>query len=848
MISLYDVLDAANGQLFGEPGAQLFSGFCFDSRFAEEASLYAALKTDQGDGHQYIEEAVRNGATGILCTRPPEIDTDGLSVILVKDPQTALMKWAYFILNKLGTQVIAVTGSSGKSVTIDAVAQALRTRYTVRQGMTGVKGRLNLPLSLAQITPQDHFIVMELSATEPGEMSEMMLAVQPQVGVVTQIGFSYADRFETTEQLMQETSLMIEYLSATGLAVLNYNDDRAREMIPNTRARTITMGIDGFGADFTAYNLVFGLTGTGFDVRYGSQRFVGRWTPLLGRQHLYAILAALAIGQHYEVPLDEALKALTDMHPLSGRMNPLNGRNDTLLIDDSYDADPQSTVGALDWLRDVTDKQHRTIFVFGDMDNLGGHSARAHRLIGQRAADFVDHFITMGTDAALAGRGALDHGMDKRRVQITYNIQDAVSQLQHLDLNENDIVLIKGSPSARMELLVGALLANDADRAQLPRRVQADDAALIMRPTSPSWVEIDLEALANNVSAFKHLIGESVALFAVVKANAYGHGAISAARTALLNGADHLAVSSMEEALELRDAGIEAPILVMSYTPITTVRQAVRQNIVVTVYDLDLVRAYDRAAREAGGRLRVHVKIDTGMGRLGVLTGGAVPFFRHLLGLTHLEVEGIYTHLASADDDLDYANEQLSRFRQVLTPLRAAGFNFKYIHAANTAATLRLPAAHFNAVRVGLGLYGLTPSDLARLPDGCKPALAWKSVIAQVKMLPPNHPVGYGMTYRTSDAERIAIIPVGYADGLRRAPGYWGHVLVNGQVAPIIGRVSMEKTVISVQHIPSASVGDEVVLIGRQGDVAISAEDIARRIGTISYEILTGVLPRVPRG
>lgn len=847
MISLYDILDAANGQLFGEPGAQLFSGFCFDSRFAEESCLYVALKTDQGDGHQYIEEAVQNGASGILCMRPPEIDTEGLSVVLVKDTQSALMKWSYFVLNKLGTQVIGITGSSGKSVTVEAISQVLRSKYAVRSGVTGVKGRLNLPLTLAKLTPQDKFVVMELSATEPGEMSEMVLAVQPQVGVVTHVGFTYADRFETTEQLNQETSLLIEYLSANGLAVLNYNDDRAREMITHTRARAVTMGIEGFGADFTAYNLVLGLNGTGFDLRYNAQRHVGRWTPLIGRQHLYAILASVIIGLHYDVPATDALRAITEMQPLPGRMNPLNGVNGTLLLDDSYDADPQSTLAALDWMRDVTDEQHRTIFVFGDMDSLGAHSARAHRLIGQRAAEFVEQFVTVGTDAALAGRGALDQGMEKRRVHITYNIQDAVTQLRHLQISQNDIVLIKGGPSARMELLAGALLADETDRVQLPRSNRMGEAAVIMRPTRPSWVEIDLEALANNVRAFKQMIGAEVALFAVVKSNAYGHGAVGVARTALLNGADYLAVASMHEALELRDAGIEAPILVLSYTPVTAVRQAVRQNIVVTVYDLDLARAYDRAAREAGGNLRVHVKVDTGMGRLGVLTGGAVALFRHLLALNHLEVEGIYTHFASADEDPDYTQEQLTRFRHVLTPLRAAGFNFKYIHAANTAATLNLPASRFNAVRVGLGLYGLSPSDSARLPAECKPALAWKSVVAQVKTLPPNHPVGYGTIYRTTDAERIAVIPVGYSDGLRRAPGYWGHVLVGGQIAPIIGRVSMDKTMISVQHIPGVSVGDEVVLIGQQGNASISAEDIAKRLGTISYEILTGVLPRVPR-
>ncbi|MEO8394978.1 MAG: alanine racemase [Chloroflexota bacterium] len=846
MISLYDILEAANGQLFGEPSAQLFSDFCFDSRLAADSNLYVAIKSDWSDGHQYISEAVQRGATGVLCTRPPEIDTDGLSIILVKDINSALMKWSYYILNKLGTQVIGVTGTSGKSVTVEAISHVLQTRYSVHKSVGNMSGRMSLPLTLARLTPEHKMVVLELGASQPGEMSEMVLSVQPQIGIVTRIGFT--DRYETADQLAQEDQLLVEYLPTTGLAVLNYDDDRTRAMVSHTRANALTVGLDGFGADMTAYNIVLGATGTGFDVRYGANRFVGRWSPLLGSHQLYAVLVALAVGTHFEIPPAEALKALTTIAPLPGRMNPLNGLDGSLLIDDSDSADPESTISALDWLHTVTDEKHRAIFIFGDMDNLGEYNQRGHRAVGQKAAESVDLFVTVGTDAALAGRAALDHGMDARKVRVTYSMQDAVAQLSDLNsLTSNDLVLIKGGPSARTELITRALLANDADAVYLSRANLITEADLMLRPTHSSWVDIDLDALATNVRGLKSLVGDSVALFAVVKANAYGHGAVPVARTALLNGAEYLAVASMQEAVELRSAGIEAPILVMSYVPAQAIRQAVRQNITVTIYDLDLARAYDQAAREAGGTLRVHVKIDTGMGRLGVLASDAMPFFRTLLTLTHLEVEGIYTHFSMADEDLDYTLEQTKTFKQIISPLRAAGFTFKYIHAANSAGTLISKETHFNAVRVGLAMYGLSPSEQVQVPEFFRPVLSWKTLIAQVKTLPPGHPVGYGGTYYAKETERVAVIPVGYSDGLRRAPQYWGGVLVRGQLAPIIGRVSMEKTSINVTHIPDVVIGDEVVLIGRQGDQVITADEIAQRIGTISYEVLCGVVPRAPR-
>ncbi len=845
MISLYDILEAANGQLFGEPAAQLFSDFCFDSRFADESQLYVALKQDRGAGSRQ-REAVEKGASGILCTHPPEFDTTGLSIILVKDVNSALMKWSYYILKKFGPQVIGVTGTSGKSIAVAAISHVLQTRYPVQKSVGDMGGRLNLPLTLAKLSPEHKIVVLELGASQPGEMSDIVLSVQPQIGVVTRI--DAATYYEASEQLAQENSLLIEYLPTDGLAVLNYDDDRSRALASRTQAPALTVGLEGFGADLTAYNIVLGATGTGFDVRHGANRYVGRWSPLLGKQQLYGLLMALAVGSYYDISPADALKALTDLAPLRGRMIPLDGIGGALLIDDSYGADPPSSLSALDWLRTVTDEDHRSVFVFGDMDNLGDYTQRGHRAVGQRAAECADLFITVGADAALAGRAALDQGMDADRVRMTYSIQDAIAQLTDQNaLSGDDIVLIKGGASARAELLTRALLANPEDAGLLARAHLVSEADLLLRPIRPSWVEIDLDALASNVRGLKHIVGDSVTLMAVVKANAYGHGAISVARTALLNGAEFLAVASMQEAIELRAAGIDAPILVMSYVPPQAIRQAVRQNITVTLYDLELARAWDRAARETGGVLRAHVKVDTGMGRLGVMASDAVPFFRSLLSLGNIEIEGIYTHFSMADEDLSYTLEQIKTFKQVLTPLRAAGFSFKYIHAANSAGTLISKETHFNAVRVGLAMYGLSPSELARVPSSFKPVLSWKTEIAQVKTLPPGHPVGYGGTYYAQDTERVAVIPVGYADGLRRSPQYWGHVLVRGQVAPIIGRVSMEKTTLNVTHIPDVTIGDEVVLIGTQGDLSIRADDIARRIGTISYEVLCSIIPRAPR-
>jgi len=849
MIGLYDILQAANGQLFGEPAAHLFTDFCLDPQQAGESLLYVALKTDQGDTHRHIEHAINNGVSGVLCVDPPAVDTTGVSVLLVRDPVEALMAWTRNTLGKLGLKSIAVAGSSGKSVTVETITHVVGTQHKVHQSNIDINGRLSIPLSLPNLRAGHEYVVFKLAATHPGEMAEMVQAVQPDIGVVTNVDCIHDAAFADCDQLLEEYSVLLDYLSPSGLALLNYDDDRSRDLLSRTRAQLQTVGIDRFGADWMAFNILNGLTGTGFDLRRQDRRFVGRWSPLLGKFHLYGILCAVAIGEFVGIDVDTALDALTDLSPMAGRMNPLSGQSRCLLVDDTYRANPISTLGALDWLKNVQTESQRTIFVFGDLDNIGKNTVVGHRMIGRKAAEVADIIITQGPGAAHAGRSAIDQGMKPDHVLTSYSSQDTVYALSQLNLNENDIVLVKGGANQRLEQVIDALIAErDQDRL-LSRSHEAVDRITSFRPMLPSWVEISSSAITANLDFIRQQIDEDTALMAVVKANGYGHGAVTVAQTALLSGVEHLAVASMAEALALRNAGIDAPILVLSYTPVQAVRQAVLQQITVNLYDLDMAYAYDRLSREIEGslKLKVHVKVDSGMGRLGVLADDAVTLLRHIAAMEHLELEGIYTHFATADEDVDYAYKQVETFREVIREARSAGIRFKYIHAANSAGILAIPDSYFNLVRSGIMLYGLSPTNTMNEPEGLQPAMTWKTTVAQVRHLPANYPIGYGNTYFTQSEETIAILPVGYADGLRRSPNPWREVLVHGQRAPIIGRISMEKCAINVTHIPDVSIGDEVVLLGHQGDEQITAEEIAQWLDTINYEVVTTILPRVPR-
>ncbi|HXF68748.1 MAG TPA: alanine racemase [Thermoflexus sp.] len=376
-----------------------------------------------------------------------------------------------------------------------------------------------------------------------------------------------------------------------------------------------------------------------------------------------------------------------------------------------------------------------------------------------------------------------------------------------------------------------------------------DRSALAERTVgSLTWVEVDLNAIADNTRAIKRWVGDHVEVIAVVKANAYGHGAVPVARAALAAGASRLAVHRLTEGVALREAGIEAPILVMAPLLPEEAAEMVRWRLTPTLSTVEAAQALDGAARGAGCVIPVHVEVDTGMGRAGVLPEEAVALAQALQGMDGLALEGLYTHFATADEsDPSFAMRQLNRFEEVIAALESSGIRVPIRHAANSAAAMRFRAAHFEAVRPGLALYGMRPSLEWEPPFPLRPALSWKSRVIRVWSIAPGESVGYGRTFIADRERRMALVPVGYGDGYLRALSNRGKVLIRGRPAPVRGRVSMDQIVVEVTDIPDVKIGDEVVILGRQGENEIRAEDIATWAGTINYEITTMISPRVPR-
>lgn len=369
---------------------------------------------------------------------------------------------------------------------------------------------------------------------------------------------------------------------------------------------------------------------------------------------------------------------------------------------------------------------------------------------------------------------------------------------------------------------------------------------------SLTWIEISETALQNNLRVFRQLVGKDITLAPVVKANAYGHGLVQTSKILAGSGADFLCINALYEAEALREAGLTIPLLIIGYTRLSDLKKAVSLKCDLTVYNIETIQELGKIGKPAN----LHLKIETGNHRQGIRIEDLPRVLEAFGNYGNLKMAGLSTHFADVEDRInhEYALHQLREFKKAQKLLGENGHAPHFIHSANTAATILLPEAHFNFVRLGIGTYGLWPSEKtmkaashAGLKLELSPALTWKTIVAQVKDVRRGNLVGYGCTYEVPKDGRIAVLPVGYYDGFVRLLSNKGVVLIRGKRAPVVGRVCMNMIMVDVSHIPDVTLEDEVVLIGTQGKETITAEELAELSQTINYEVTTRINERIAR-
>lgn len=368
----------------------------------------------------------------------------------------------------------------------------------------------------------------------------------------------------------------------------------------------------------------------------------------------------------------------------------------------------------------------------------------------------------------------------------------------------------------------------------------------IMRPV---WAEIDLDKAAYNMKNIKKLVGDKEVI-AVVKADCYGHGADDLAPVFLENGASRLAVAILTEGIELRKKNITAPIMILGYTPLELSEELINNDIEQTVYDLEYAKKLSSLAEKLGKKAKIHIALDTGMGRIGFIPNEeSIEAVEKIASLKGIEIIGIFTHFSTADEyDKTYTNEQFKKIKDFIAELEKRGVNIPLKHASNSGAIMEMPETYLDAVRAGIILYGYYPSnEVDKNKLDIKPILTLKTTVSHIKEVEEGTSISYGRTFITKRKSKIATIPIGYADGYSRLLSGKAKVIINGKFAPVVGRICMDQCMIDVTDIGEVKVGDEVILLGEEGNLKFNADDFAEIMGTINYEITCMLKQRIPR-
>lgn len=811
MLELDEIVRAVPAARVVSLGATRFRALANDSRNLRGGELFVALRTATGDGHAHVGEALSRGASGLLVEDPRAVSSAGreresLTVVSVPSTRDAIADWVRERLD--GATQVAIAGTLGKST----MQSCLRAAWAAAaEGpVTGTgdgNDSLGIPIFLSATPPRPERVVVEVAASDRAEERRLGSMLQPRVLCVTSVADAEALYWGSAQELGE------------GL----------RTMWPEVGTLVLPAALEGrMQAPATGQRLTFGPAGSGAAVEWwemGGGPWPRRWRcglrwpaggaeidttvhPEVGGPALAATAAAL-LGLGLDPRI--GLTGLGEWTAPPGRLRLLKGRVAGTILDDTVDSTPGSLGVALRAL-EALPRPHLCL--------LGP-------VRGELGVPAVEAIAGDGA-SVLSIPSVPGSGTPGRESELLAAAADV--------LRRGGSVLVKASSLARAERLVRQLAS---DGSALLRQEPARDLVPFRSPRRPTWVELDLGALRDNVAEVVREL-DGVALMAVVKADAYGHGALTVGRNAIEAGAAWLAVATVAEGAELRAAGIDAPCLVLGYTPPAQVELAVRLGLAVTVFDREVVDALARAGRRTGRRSLGHIKIDTGMTRLGVRPNEVAELLARAEDA--VDMEGIYTHFRSGENAA-VRRDQLRRLEQALEVARAAGHSFRIRHAASSSAWHRDATARLDMVRVGGELLGLRTADGRRR----RPVLSFKTTIAQVHEVEAGTWVGYGEHYRTPRPTRIATIPVGYGDGFRRGPRNWGSVLIRGDEHPLVGDVCMDLAMVDVGSDPRVARGDEVVLIGRQRGSELSAEVVAERLGILNYELVAQILPRVPR-
>jgi alanine racemase len=799
---------------------------CTDSRGAAPGALFIALKGQQTDGHRFLADAFLNGASAALVAQN---SLNGVALeaawplIVVADPLRGLQAMARWHRREYFQRVVAITGSNGKTIVKDALKSLLAGRQ-VLASPGSYNSQLGLPLAVLSAEKPEPLAILEVGISAPGEMAALEEIARPDYGILTNIGLAHVAAFGNREAIAQEKMKLFELIPKDGWLLLPSGEPTLDG--PAKRIKCTIHRIGDKNEVFSLRPVSLSAEGQVLELSIASQGTrsvtVKTRSPEIISDLHFAATAAHLLG----VPLEEIAAALENYAPTSTRMELWSSPQGIRIINDGYSSDPISVHAALRSATLGAARSGRKIFAFAGMRELGSNSAREHAQVGAQAAECgFSHLFLVGNGELVTTAEGYKRVRPEGNVMQVNSANELKDRLLPL-LRPGDTVLFKGPRNAGMVKAVRDLSGAIAQRCL--------------------WV--NLAAIQGNIARFRRHCGAAVNIVAMLKAMAYGTQLAQLGSWMSQLGIHHVGVSSANEGVAVRKTGADQEILVF-LSEREDVDNLLSYRLTPVIYSSELVEAFAAALQGSGRTLDVHLKVDTGMHRLGVPPEAAVELAQRIRSSGSMRLTGVCTHFASAEDPAsdDFTRQQIAAFNQVIAGLEANGFSDLQIHAANTAGALRFPEAHYNMVRIGLGLYGIYPSDEARKIIDLELAVGVTSRITSIQEFAPGDTLGYNRTFTAKRRTKVGIVPFGYDDGLPWRLSGAGQVLVDGRIAPIIGRISMDQMQIDLTDIPDVSVGAEVLLYGTHNGHTLRPEQVSQMAGTIPYELLTRLGERVHR-
>ena len=813
--TIEEIISILNAERVGNAPARI-DWILTDSRslcFPEE-TLFFALKTKRNDGHKYIPELFDRGVRNFVVNDLPQdlSKYNGCNFLKVSNPLKSLQRLAAHHRELFDVPVIGVTGSNGKTVVKEWLYHIISPSKVVTRSPRSYNSQIGVPLSVWLMNENTEIAIFEAGISEMGEMEELKSIIRPTIGVLTNIGGAHQENFTSVQDKCMEKLQLFKDCD-----VVIYNGDN--ELISNCVTKSL------FGAREIAWSMKdmerplyiesIEKFSNYTQIKYRYLGFMKDYRiPFIDDASIENSINCLAVALYLMISPEEIAERMLTLEPVAMRMEVKEGKNGCTLINDSYNSDFASLDIALDFLaRRTEDKARKRTLILSDILESGQTSKLLYRQVAELVhSRGVDKIIGVGPEISASAS----------RFQIEKYFFNKTSELLEsgiLETLKNEVVLIKGA-----------------------RVFHFDDITDFMElKVHETILEINLGALTENLNYFRNKLRPQTKMVCMVKASAYGAGAFEIAKTLEEHRVDYLAVAVADEGADLRKAGIHCPVIIMN-PELTAFKTMFDYRLEPEIYSFNILEELIKAAeREGVSNFPIHIKINTGMNRLGFEPCQIPPLVERLKRQTAVIPRSVFSHLVGSDSDRfdAFTRKQIETFEDAAAVLQS-GFSFKILrHVCNTAGIERYPGAQFDMVRLGIGLYGVDPYTGKMIHN----VGTLKTTILQIHDVKAEDTVGYSRKGRLERDSRIAAIPIGYADGLNRKLGNGnGYCIVNGKKAPYVGNICMDVCMIDVTDIPCKE-GDKVEIFGENLPVTTLAE----WLGTIPYEILTSVSMRVKR-